>query len=143
MLSVQFPDHQFNLKKENNATFIFDEVRKKWLVLTPEEWVRQNFVQYLIKSKKYPSTCIALEKSFKLGEMKKRFDIVVYKNQVPWILVECKNEKIPLDESILKQVLIYHQKIKANILIITNGQQSFAVELKGDLSYQLQSLPEW
>ncbi len=143
MLQINFPDHIFKIKKKNNATIIFDEIRKKWLELTPEEWVRQNFVQYLIQEKKYPAACIALEKLFMLGELKKRFDIVVYKDHLPWILIECKKENIPLQESILKQVLIYHQSLKTEILVITNGRQSFAAKVKESGFEILQNLPVW
>ncbi|MEO7210427.1 MAG: type I restriction enzyme HsdR N-terminal domain-containing protein [Chitinophagaceae bacterium] len=143
MLQINFPDHDFKIKKKNNATIIFDVIRKKWLELTPEEWVRQNFVQYLIQEKKYPGACIALEKLFMLGEMKKRFDIVVYKDHLPWILIECKKENIPLQESILKQVLIYHQVLKTDILVITNGRQSFAAKVKEGSFEFIEDLPVW
>lgn len=143
MLQINFPDHDFKIKKKNSVTIIFDEVRKKWLELTPEEWVRQNFVQYLIQEKKYPAACIALEKLFLLGEMKKRFDIVVYKDHLPWILIECKKETMPLQESILKQVLIYNQVLKTDILVITNGRQSFATQIKENEFEILECLPVW
>lgn len=143
MLQINFPDHNFKIKKKNNTTIIFDKLRKKWLELTPEEWVRQNFVQYLIQEKKYPSACIALEKLFMLGELKKRFDIVVYKDHLPWMLIECKKENIPLKESILKQVLIYNQVLKTDILVITNGRQSFAARIKESVFEILEGLPVW
>ena len=143
MLQINFPEHEYKFKKQNDSTYIFDEIRKKWLELTPEEWVRQNFVQFLIQKQKFPSACIALEKLFKLGELKKRFDIVVYKNHIPWLLIECKKADIPLQESILKQVLIYNQVLKTNILIITNGLQSFGVRVNEKGFSILDHFPEW
>lgn len=143
MLEINFPEHNFKIKKKNDSTYIFDEIRKKWLALTPEEWVRQNFVQFLIQKQKFPSACIALEKLFKLDELKKRFDIVVYKNHIPWLLIECKKADMPLQESILKQVLIYNQALKTDILIITNGHQTFGVQVKNSGFSILQDFPEW
>eukprot|EP01035_Chromulina_nebulosa_P060206 gene60206-82369_t len=93
MLSIQFPAPAFRTRKReiDDANEIFDSNRKRWLLLTPEEWVRQNFVAFLIQNMKIPASLIGLEKQLKVGELKKRFDIVVYKNDAqPWMLVECK-----------------------------------------------------
>ena len=85
MLIINYPEPEFRLKKEGSKEFIFDILRKQWLQLTPEEWVRQNFIQYLVKEKKYPASLIAVEKEIQLGELKKRFDILVYnKDHQPW-----------------------------------------------------------
>ena len=87
MLAIHYPEPVFQLKKEAGKDMIFDPLRKRWLLLTPEEWVRQNFVQYLIQVKKYPASLIAMEKVIKLGELKKRFDILVYnKLHQPWMI---------------------------------------------------------
>ena len=91
MIKINFPNNQFKIKKENNADLIFDSFRKRWMVLTPEEWVRQNMLQYLTAIKKYPAKLIAIEKEISLGELKKRCDVVVYdKNALPWMIIECK-----------------------------------------------------
>ena len=106
MLSINYPEPDFRIKKEEGKEFIFDALRRKWLLLTPEEWVRQNFIQYLIKIKKYPSSLIAIEKEIQLGELKKRFDILVYdNNHRPWMMIECKAAEIKLDNEVLQQVL--------------------------------------
>ena len=76
---------------------IFDEYRKQWLHTYTEEWVRQNFLQYLVQVKRYPASLIAVEKEIYLGDLKKRFDIVVYKESKPWMIVECKEMKVPLN----------------------------------------------
>ena len=81
MLQINFPQYNFRIKKEKNKHLIFDEVRRLWVTLTPEEWVRQNFLQYLIQVKNYPSSFISVEKIIKVGELKKRYDIVVYNKQ--------------------------------------------------------------
>jgi hypothetical protein len=80
MINIQFPSHLFKIKSENGKEIIFDECRKQWVLLTPEEWVRQNFLQYLIQERLYPASLIAVEREIVLGDLKKRFDIVVFKN---------------------------------------------------------------
>ena len=144
MLSIQFPEPDFRLKKEKEKDFIFDPLRKKWLMLTPEEWVRQNFVQYLVQVKNCPGDMIAQEKVLQLGELKKRFDILVYdKQHRPWMMIECKAPEIKLNESVLQQVLRYHISIPVEFLIITNGANSYGWEKKGMNLHLLEQIPEW
>jgi hypothetical protein len=144
MLSIQFPEPDFRLKKEKEKDFIFDPLRKKWLLLTPEEWVRQNFVQYLVKVKNYPADLIAQEKVLQLGELKKRFDILVYdKHHRPWMMIECKAPEIKLNEGVLQQVLRYHISIPVGFLIITNGATSYGWEKKGMNLHLLEQIPGW
>jgi hypothetical protein len=127
MIAIQYPQPDFRIKKENGKEFIFDTLRKKWLVLTPEEWVRQNFVQYLIRAKNYPSSLIAIEKEIQLGELKKRFDILVYgNNHQPWMMIECKAGEVKLEESVLQQALRYNISIPVQYIVITNGKETFA-----------------
>ena len=121
---------------------IFDAVRKRWVVLTPEEWVRQNFLQYIIHVKKYPSSLIAVEKEISLGELKKRFDIVVYgKDSKPWMIIECKEMNVVLDKTVLDQVLRYNMVLQVPYLVITNGSHCYAFfNDKGQL-VELNELP--
>src|SRR2546422_6389986 len=106
MIKIEYPLYQPKIKKQPGKELIFDEVRKKWVQLTPEEWVRQNFLQYLIQIKHYPATLIAVEKEIKLGELKKRFDIVVYDaGSKPWMIIECKEMNVELNKQVLDQVL--------------------------------------
>lgn len=122
MIKIDYPVHNFRMKKENNREMIFDETRKTWLRLTPEEWVRQNFIRYLIDTKKYPSSLVALEKKIMVGEMVKRFDILVFnKDHQPWMMVECKSTVISLNEDVLGQVLRYNIAMPVQYLVITNG----------------------
>ena len=112
MLKIEFPPYQPKIKRVNDKDFIFDEVRKRWVLLTPEEWVRQNFLQYLIFVKKYPASLIAVEKQIRLNDLKKRFDIVVFdQNSQPWMIVECKAMDVPLDKTVLDQVLRYNASL--------------------------------
>lgn len=123
MIKIEYPEHPFKIREEAGKEIIFDELRRLWVRLTPEEWVRQNFLQYLVLVKKYPSSLIAIEKEMQLGELKKRFDILVYDStHKPWMMVECKAMEIPLDEKVLHQVLRYNISIPVPFLIITNGK---------------------
>lgn len=144
MLIIKYPEPDFRIKEENQKEFIFDQLRKKWVALTAEEWVRQNFIQYLIKDKKYPSSLIAVEKEIQLGELKKRFDILVYDTgHQPWMMIECKAGDIKLDENVLQQLLRYNISVPVNYLIITNGNSSFAWEKSGSNLQMIEEVPEW
>jgi len=143
MIAVQFPEPQFRMKMENGKQYIFDAIRKTWLLLTEEEWVRQNFVSYLTSTLKYPSTIIALEKEIALNDLKKRFDILVYdKQHQPWMLVECKEPKVALNEDVLQQVLRYNISVPVQYIIITNGSTTVGWKKDGDLQL-LKEMPEW
>ena len=125
MMSINYPAPDFRIKKEGEKELIFDWLRRKWLVLTPEEWVRQNFVQYLLQVKKYPATLIAIEKEIRLGELRKRFDILIYNSDhQPWMMIECKAAIIKLDEKVLEQILRYNISVPVSYLIVTNGSES-------------------
>ncbi len=126
MISIHYPEPAFRVKEEEGKKFIFDPIRKKWLLLTPEEWVRQNLVSYFVQVMGYPSSLIALEKEIQLGERIKRFDILVYnKAHQPWLMVECKAPEIKLDEPVLQQVLRYHLGVPVNYLMISNGNTTY------------------
>jgi len=144
MLTITYPEPSFRVKKQGDKDFIFDTIRKKWLLLTPEEWVRQNFVQYLVQVKGYPVTLVALEKMILLGELKKRFDILVYDRQHrPWMMIECKSPSVSLDDAVLHQLLRYHISVPAGLLVITNGEYSYAWEKREGQLEMLDALPEW
>jgi hypothetical protein len=142
MVKIDYPPYQPKIKTEAGKELIFDEIRKRWVVLTPEEWVRQNFLQYLLQQKKYPAALIAVEKEIALGELKKRFDIVVYdSNTKPWMVIECKEMNTPLNAAVLDQGLRYNITLQVNYIVITNGSHCFAFENnKGQLE-ELKELP--
>ena len=144
MLTISYPEQRFQIKKEAGKEMIFDPLRRKWVWLTPEEWVRQNFLQYLIQVKNYPSSLIAIEKMISLGELKKRFDILVYdKDHQPWMMIECKAPFIKLDATVLQQLLRYHISVPTGFLVITNGEYSFGWEKKQPHLHLLHELPNW
>ena len=142
MIKIDYPPYQPKIKTENKKEFIFDEFRKRWVALTPEEWVRQNFLQYLTLIKKYPASLIAVEKEIKLGELKKRFDIVVYDSHTkPWMIIECKEMNVPLDRTVLDQVLRYNINLQVPYLVITNGSYCMAMTFEKDKMVELDAMP--
>jgi hypothetical protein len=143
MIKIEYPSYQPKIKKENDKEFIFDEVRKRWVILTPEEWVRQNFLQYLIQVKEYPASLIAVEKEIKLGELKKRFDIVVYdKLSEPWMIIECKEMNVDLSKNVLDQVLRYNITMQVPYLVITNGSYCMAFQCINNNLKELGEMPD-
>ena len=142
MVAIQYPEPAFRIKKQEGREYIFDGQRRKWLLLTPEEWVRQNFVQYLVRVKKYPAAFIALEKEIFLGELKKRFDILVYdREHKPWMMIECKGMDVSLDDEVLSQVLRYNISVPVPYLVITNGSYCFAASRKNGKLESLEEIP--
>ncbi len=122
MILVHFPTHDFKIKQQDGKELVFDPIRKIWIVLTPEEWVRQNFLQWLIQVLDYPASLISIEREIVLGDVRKRFDIAIYNRAgKPWMLVECKAMDITLDEPVLHQVMRYNQALQVSYLVITNG----------------------
>ena len=144
MIAVQFPEPQFRIKNEDDKQYIFDSIRKSWLLLTEEEWVRQNFVNYLVNELNFPSTVIALEKEITLNELKKRFDVLVYdKDHKPWMMVECKAPAVTLNEETLQQVLRYNISVPVQFIVITNGNITVGWR-KADAQLKLLTeLPLW
>lgn len=142
MIKIEYPPFEPRIKTAEGKEFIFDGFRKRWVVLTPEEWVRQNFLQYLTLVKKYPASLIAVEKEIKLGDLKKRFDIVVYDNNTkPWMIVECKEMNTVLDKSVLDQVLRYNINLQVPYLVITNGLYCFAFGFGAGKMVEIMTLP--
>jgi hypothetical protein len=141
MLNITYPEYNFKIKKEKNRHLIFDIIRKRWVTLTPEEWVRQNFIQYLIQVKQYPAALISVEKLIKVGELKKRYDIVIYKNDHPWMIVECKETNTVINTAVIEQVMRYNMALAIQYFVVTNGYQSFCFEVVNNSFSELADLP--
>ena len=125
MKKLNLPLFEFKIKKENKNNIIFDEIRKKWIVLTPEEWVRQNFIKFIL-SKNYPKSLINCEKVFYINKVLKRYDIVVYDSSGDVdILVECKSYEIKINQDHFDQVMRYNLELKSKNIIVTNGISHF------------------
>lgn len=126
MQKLNLPTYNFKLKSNENKTLIFDSLRKKYVVLTPEEWVRQHFVQFLIQEKKYPISLIAIEKQLVINNLKKRTDIVIFSpSGTPNIIVECKAPHIKITQSTFDQIARYNLKLDATYLVVTNGLEHY------------------
>ncbi|HEY3404749.1 MAG TPA: type I restriction enzyme HsdR N-terminal domain-containing protein [Ohtaekwangia sp.] len=144
MISLNLPSFEYQLKKEDGKVLIFDSIRKKYLVLTPEEWVRQHFIHYLINERKYPRSLIRLEGGLSYNTLSKRSDIVVFNREgKPWMVVECKAHDQPINDNTLRQASIYNAKLQAKYLAVTNGLVHYYFEtdwLAGKTSV-LQTIP--
>ena len=116
-------DFVFDIKKDKDAFFIYDLVRKSWLVLTPEEWVRQHFVHYFIKVKKYAPSALILEKKLEVNGTMKRIDLLITEKASPKILIELKAPHITLSQETFEQIARYNSVIGAEKIILSNGKQ--------------------
>jgi hypothetical protein len=144
MINPSYPDHPFKIKKEGEGHMIFDEKRRQWVILTPEEWVRQNVFQWLVQDLKYPQEMIAVEKEIRLFDLVKRFDLLVYdKDFQPWMMVECKAQSVPLTQQTLMQVLRYNIAIPVPYLLIINGLQAMAFNKVEGKLVDLDLMPTW
>lgn len=134
MTEVQFSTYNFRTEERNGCRFIFDKVRKKMVALTPEEWVRQHILHYLITDKKIPKGLIAVERGIDLNGLKKRFDIVVFNNQgKPKMLIECKAPEEKLNEKVFEQIARYNLSLNVDYLWVTNGENNFCSKLKNGI----------
>jgi hypothetical protein len=122
MDKLSLPAYDFNIKESDGKSVIFDIIRKKYIVITPEEWVRQHFVNYLINHLGYSKPLIGVEQGLKYNSLKKRTDIVVYNRQgAPLVLVECKAPSIKLNQKVMEQAMMYNRSLKAPYIVVSNG----------------------
>ena len=146
MDKLNLPEYAFRTKTENGKPFIFDSIRKKFVSLTPEEWVRQNFIQYLKKEKKYPETLMAVEKQIMVNQNQRRFDLLVYlRNGQPHLIAEFKAPNVKITQETFDQVVRYNMVLRVERVVVSNGLQHFACEIdyvKNSYSY-LQEIPEF
>ncbi len=129
MEQLNLPQYQHKLKEERGKRYIFDSIRKKYLVLTPEEWVRQNFVQFLVQERNFPAGLIEIEKGLKLNELQKRADAIVYKNSSPLVLVEFKAPNVEIKQEVFEQVARYNTHFKVPYLIVSNGLSHYCAKI--------------
>ena len=122
------------LKKLEEQTYTFNFISKKWLILTPKEWVRQHLLNYLVTEKKIPASSISIEKELVLNDLKKRYDIVVYTRQLkPYLIVECKAPYIALNKEVVEQALRYNLTVKADLLMISNGVSDLVFNIRNEV----------
>lgn len=123
---LNFPEIRLKLKQDKLSTIVFDAIRKKWLVLTPEEWVRQHLINYLVMHKSYPVSLISLEAGLKYNAMQKRSDLLVYTTAgKPLFVVECKASHVLITQKVIEQVSVYNKSIGAKYVCVTNGLKHY------------------
>lgn len=146
MLQLNLPASQFKLKQTEKGYFIFDKFRKKYVKLTPEEWVRQHFLVYLIENKEYPEALLAVEQQLNLNGMNKRCDAVWYDAQAnPQIIIELKAPKIPLNQAVFDQVAVYNTKLKVQFFMVSNGLEHYCCRVNTETaSYEFfEEIPKY
>jgi len=145
MQTLNLPSHNLKITHTEEGDYVFDIIRKKLVFLTPEEWVRQHILHYLLKDLGYPSGLIKVESGVSYNLRMKRSDVVIYNNLgEPYILVECKAPNVKIDQSTLEQVAMYNKSLKASIIILTNGltHYTFKIGASGEL-LNLEEIPKF
>ncbi len=149
-MEINYPQYPFKLRPYEDGYMgdqakdqIFDPFRKKWVALTPEEWVRQNVLQYLHQVCQYPAALIAIEKSIQLGELTKRFDILIYREDKPWMIIECKEANVAINDKTIAQLYQYQQVLEAQYLIATNGHDTVGAQIITGKLHAMQNFPAY
>ncbi|QRM90037.1 restriction endonuclease subunit R [Lacinutrix sp. WUR7] len=146
MQKLNFPTYSFRFKNSENKTLIYDEIRKKFMVLQPEEWVRQHCVKYLMEEKGFPKSLINVEKELKVNNLRKRYDIVIFNPDGSiHLIVECKSAKINIDQTTFDQIARYNLALNATYLMVTNGINHYYCAMDFDAErYQfLKDIPNY
>lgn len=142
--NLNLPSFEPKLQRVDDTYFIFDSLRKKFLVLTPEEWVRQHWINFLIEHQGFPKGLISLEKGLKYNQLQKRTDLVVFDRiGIPYLLIECKAPEIELSQKVLHQALAYRSSLLTPYVIISNGLKHISLEFekKQKKFIQIQNFP--
>ena len=146
MIQLTLPPYQIRVKETHGRKQIFDILRRKYVALTPEEWVRQHFIHYLVEHKNYPSSLLANEVSLQIGEKRMRADSVLYDNQLhPRMIIEYKAPNITLTQKVFDQITVYNMLLHVDYLIVSNGLQHYCCKM--DYNYQkylyLEDIPNY
>ena len=146
MQQLNLPEYPLKIKNENGRTMVFDVIRKKFVVLTPEEWVRQHFIQLLIQEKNYPSALMAVEKQLTINSRLRRFDLLSYNRKgEPLLIAEFKAPGVNISQETFDQAVRYNMALKVKYIVISNGMQHFACEIvygKNSFTF-LKEIPEF
>lgn len=146
MHKLNFPTYKFRFKNSENKVLIFDIIRKKFVVLQPEEWVRQNCVHFLIDDKNYPKSLINVEKELKVNGLSKRYDVVVFKPSGEIrLIIECKAPNIPINQTVFDQIARYNLTLHADYLMVTNGLNHYycQMDFENKQYHFLKDIPEF
>ena len=146
MWQLNLPLYNFRIKNQNDKQFIFDAQRQKFVSLTPEEWVRQHFIRFLIEEKKFPAAWIAIEKQLNINGMKKRCDAIVYDEYAkPLVLIEFKAPEVSITQATFDQAVVYNLELNVSFFIISNGLQHYAckIDLKEGKYLFFEEIPDF
>ena len=144
MLKLNLPLYEFRIKKQNNKIFIFDDIRKKHVTLTPEEWVRQNFIRFLVEEKSFPKNYIAVEHEINVNGLRKRCDGLVYNRQMqPMVILEFKAPSVNITQETFDQAAVYNSKVGAKYFILSNGMMHICCLLNENAYVFLQEVPDF
>lgn len=144
-MHILFPKYEFNIRQKAGLAQIFDDIRKRYVALTPEEWVRQHWLHYLMEEMKYPRSLIAVEMSLKLNKLTKRCDIVVFgRNGLPQMIVECKAAEVKLTQKVFDQIARYNLALQVRYLVVSNGLKNYCcmIEPEKETYHFLDALPD-
>ncbi len=145
-MELNLPSYVFRIKEQHGKKLIFDEFRRRWVMLTPEEWVRQNFARYLTEIKHYPSTLMALERSLRINQHDFRTDIVLFsRSGTPLVVIECKAPEVKISQQVFDQIARYNLELRVDYLIVTNGLTHYCCRFdQGLQTYTfLQEIPDY
>ena len=146
MVKLDLPGFDYQISKAEGKIWIFDIIRKKQVVLTPEEWVRQHIVHFFIDQLNYPKSLIKIESGLTYNQLQKRSDVVVYDREgKPWLLMECKSHEQKLSQTTIMQAAVYNNNIKAKYIAVSNGLKHVCYEVKQNVSETelLKTFPEY
>lgn len=133
MDSLNLPAYQYRIEQRSGKLVIFDPIRKKFVVLTPEEWVRQHFINYLTEHLGYPASRVRVESGTKYNKRAKRTDILIYDDELqPLVLVECKAQSVGISQATFDQISVYNKTLKAPLLVCSNGMVHYACAYNKD-----------
>jgi len=141
---LNLPSFQFRFKKDGqDRPCIFDAIRKKWLVFTPEEWVRQNWIRFAVEYLKFPEGIIQIESGLRVNQNQRRSDILIYQNSKPIVLIECKAPKIKIGDNTMNQALNYNKVYDVKYIVLTNGLEHQIFLIEPAVIKQLTKLPDY
>ncbi|GHU70939.1 hypothetical protein FACS189413_11980 [Bacteroidia bacterium] len=144
MLALNLPPVQLSIRTQETKKFVFDRLRRQYVRLTPEEWVRQHFIHYLIEQKNYPEGLLANEVCIVLGNMNRRCDTVLYDSQLrPRMIIEYKAPSVTITQTVFDQILRYNMCLNVNYLIVSNGLQHFCCKISDNTYTFLKEIPEY
>jgi type I site-specific restriction endonuclease len=145
-MQLNLPEYTFRTMRKEGRTLVFDAYRRRWIKLTPEEWVRQHFIRYLVEEKHYPASLIAVEHSLKINRQDFRADAVVFSSSGnPLLILECKAPDVKIIQKVFEQIVRYNYEFQVGFLIVTNGLSHFCCRIdKANLSYEfLNEIPDY